>query len=141
MTTACRTTLGLVALGAAAVLGGCAARSARPDPLTFGMVKESLRTGVTTQHDVLSLFGAPNIITRTHDGHESWAYERSAYGSHGWDAGVTALGGGLPGAALAGGVASLWSYDHEASSRTTTVLVTFDPEGRVADYAVQETHF
>jgi hypothetical protein len=32
MTTACRTTLGLVALGAAAVLGGCAARSARPDP-------------------------------------------------------------------------------------------------------------
>jgi hypothetical protein len=125
----------------AAALSACAPRLAAHDPLTFGMVKEQLRAGVTTQEEVLRMFGSPNIITRTRAGEESWAYTRSAYGSSGRSGGITALGGGLAGPALAGGLASFWGYDSEASSRTTTVLVRFDAEGHVADYAAQETVF
>ena len=62
-------------------VAGCAVRTERRDPLTSGMAKEKLVSGVTTQGEVLETFGAPNIITRDREGRESWAYERSRFTS------------------------------------------------------------
>ncbi len=125
----------------AVLVSGCAATRAQRDPVTFGMVKERLQVGITTQDDVLRVFGAPNIITRTREGQESWAYQRSGYSSSERGAAVTAFGGGLPGAGLVGGAGSVWGSTYESGSNMVTLLVRFDPAGRVADYAMQESHF
>lgn len=122
-------------------IAGCAAKVMRRDPLTSGMAKEKLVSGVTTQGEVLEIFGAPNIITRDREGRESWAYERSRFTSSGRGGALALLGGGLPGPALVGGLAHVWGYEADSGSAMTTVVVHFDAEGRVAAFAVQESHF
>jgi len=122
-------------------VAGCAVRTERRDPLTSGMAKEKLVSGVTTQGEVLETFGAPNIITRDREGRESWAYERSRFTSSSQGGALTVLGGGLPGPALAGGLAHVWGYEGDSGSAMTTLVVHFDAQGRVAAFAVQESHF
>ncbi len=46
------------------------------NPLTQGNVQLTLRSGVTTKHEVLETFGAPNVTTRDGEGREVWTYQR-----------------------------------------------------------------
>ena len=59
---------------------GCATSGAsyQRSNLTFGMIKKNLVKGQTDQAEVLSLFGAPNIMTRNKSGEEVWTYDKIA---------------------------------------------------------------
>ncbi len=117
------------------------------------MVKATVKKGKTTQTDVLSTFGAPNIITRDTDGLEVWTYDvqytASAAEAAEWKArgGVSGTGLGVAGTTLVGGGASgggsggRSSAVSQVSSGTFTLMITFDDGEVVKDYRMMSTKF
>jgi hypothetical protein len=49
-----------------------------PSPLSYGMITTTVKKGITTQSDLLGMFGGPNIATLDSDGTETWVYEKTA---------------------------------------------------------------
>jgi len=49
-----------------------------PSKLGYGTVTSTVRKGVTTQAELVELFGSPNIATTDANGVETWVYERTA---------------------------------------------------------------
>lgn len=47
--------------------------------LTVGMIKSQVKKGITSQTDLLNLFGAPNLVTTNTQGKEVWSYNKSSY--------------------------------------------------------------
>ena len=121
--------------------------------LTAGMVKKYIKVGVATQTEIISVFGAPNIITRDKDGNEVWTYDKQSMASASevaeWNAsgGAGAIAGGLAGdAAIGGGVtaggsAGKSSSAGQVSSATFTLMIQFDDSDVVKDYRMMATQF
>ena len=112
----------------------------RPSALTPGAAKKHIKRDVTTQAEVVEIFGTPNIITMR-DGYEMWVYDkvssrqtRSAFGAAG---GGAAWGGsGAGGGGLGGGAGS------STRSETTVMLIVYFGEGDVvSDYKITQTKF
>ena len=140
---------------------GCVSASAPDLPysnhqksnLTAGMVKKYIKPGKTSQSDIISVFGAPNIITRDTDGHEVWTYDRQSMASSAevaaWNSGGTIAGGagGLNGATVIGGAgaaagsAGKNSSASQVSSATFTLMISFDKNDVVRDYRMRATQF
>lgn len=105
-------TLGLLGL----LLLGCATteQPAQKSNLTAGMVKKQIIEGVTTQNDILDVFGAPNIITKNKSGNEVWTYDTISVEKSGeagyWNVVVGGASGGRS----------------SVSTRTFTLMIEFD---------------
>jgi hypothetical protein len=121
--------------------------------LTAGMVKKYVTVGVATQTEIISVFGAPNIITRDKDGNEVWTYDKQSMASAAevaeWNAsgGAGAIAGGLAGdvaiggGATVGGSAGKSSAAGQVSSATFTLMIQFDDKDVVRDYRMMATQF
>lgn len=48
------------------------------NPLTSGQVSLTLKKNQTTQTEVIEVFGAPNLVTSSSNGDESWTYQKHA---------------------------------------------------------------
>lgn len=98
-------------------------------PLTHGNVTLNLKTGETTQAEVLELFGPPNIATINAEGNEVWTYQRHATVSRSTEAYATIvlLGGGTSG--------------FSQSSRTMTLIIKFDALKKVNDFKSMSSNF
>lgn len=87
-----------------------------------------------TGDQVASVLGAPNIVTSNAGGGETWVWDKisteRAYSQS--SGGVNALF--LAGVGSAAGASS-------TSQRTLTVIVKFDPQGRVADFSYRQSSF
>ena len=111
------------------------------DPLSYGMVTSTVEKGVTTQVEIVENFGPPNITSKNKDGEEVWIYDRISNESsnQGW-ADVRrfnvffGLGSGGSG-----------NYKHgsrsASSTRTLTVIVTFNSDTTVKNYSSRATQF
>lgn len=125
----------------------------RPSSLSYGSVTATVKNGVTTQSDLLNLFGGPNISTTDAAGVETWVYERTtsssdtagaqdsknleAFFGAGGAGGPIAIGGGV-----AGGTRSSNDVRRTTSSvRTLTVVVKFNPDKTVKDCSVRASYF
>ena len=125
-------------MGACPALYGCL--QARPSAITPGAAKKHIQRDVTTQAEVVQIFGTPNIITMR-DGYEMWVYDkvssrqtRSAFGAAGGGGGWGSSGAG--GGGLGGGVGS------STRSETTVMLIIYFGEGDVvSDYKITQTKF
>lgn len=127
--------------------------STQKSNLTAGMVKKYVKVGTATQTDVLSVFGAPNIITRDKNGNEVWTYDRQSMASASeiaaWNAGgnATIAAAGLAGTTPVGGVvggggsAEKGSSAGQVSSATFTLMITFDSKDVIRDYRMMATQF
>ena len=96
--------------------------------LTVGTVQREIQKGMAAA-DVAEALGAPNIVTTDEQRREVWIYDRVATER------VHELG-------YAGLI--LFGYSREAGAlnqRTLTVIVKFDAEKRVRDYAYHATRF
>jgi hypothetical protein len=121
-----------IALTAFAVLFllGCASTGpAQKSNLTAGMVKKEIIKGVTTQNDILQVFGAPNIITKNRSGNEVWTYdkvsvERSASSQYGTII-IAGIGGERSG----------------IGTRTFTLMIEFNDNEVVKDYSYRSSAF
>ena len=121
--------------------------------LTAGMVKKYIKVGEATQADILTVFGAPNIITRDKDKNEVWTYDRQSIASASevaeWNTSgrVGAIAGGLVGSTAVGGGASIGgssgkgSTAGQVSSATFTLIIKYDENDVVQDYRMMATQF
>ncbi len=126
-----------VLLGAAMVwLTACAAslQTVSPAPpggekrLTVGTVQQEIRKGMPSAA-VAEALGSPDIVTTDEQGREVWIYDRVAterVQEVGF-AGLILIGYGREAAAV--------------SQRSLTVIVKFDPDKRVRDYAYHASRF
>lgn len=131
----------------AAAASGCTAtqhRAAVQDDtinrISVGTVQREIRVGMSGA-EVITAIGSPNIVSTDADRNEVWVYDKLAtdvvYSSS--EGGVLALIFGS-----AGGVAGAGSVSSGATStsqRTLTVVVNFDAEKRVSDFAYHASRF
>lgn len=143
-------TLSLVA--AALALGGCmsapqhreAARGDIADRLTVGTVQKEIHLGMTGA-EVIAALGAPNIVTTDEERREVWTYDRIAtevvHSSSGFTfspllfgSGGSLVGGGTGGVSQSAGAVS-------RTQRTLTVIIRFDEQKKVRDFAYHASEF
>lgn len=119
-------------------LDGCAtADKDRNSNFTHANVQRVLKKGVTTQQQVIEVFGAPNITTTDANNHEVWTYQKHSVGGESIEAGGGVLGV-VPGAVGAGGSAG---SAYSQSSKTMTLIIKFDEKKVVIDFQSMYSSF
>ena len=116
-------------------LAGCAAKKAEVegDRLTVGKVQGEIRVGLDAAK-VAEILGSPNIVTTDDKRREVWIYDKiSTDISHSEDSG-------------GGGLILVFGYGKSAGSkstnqRTLTVIIKFDEQKKVRDFAYNYTQF
>jgi hypothetical protein len=93
------------------------------------MAKTKIIKGATTQNEILTVFGAPNIVTKNKSGNEVWTYDRMSVESGSSDVYGTAI--------LVGGVGNRTS----TSTRSFTLMIEFDENNVVKDFSYRSSTF
>ena len=110
------------------------------DRLTVGKVQREIRMGMSGA-EVASVLGTPNIVSTDEERREVWVYDRvsttTVYSES--RAGVLALIFGGDGGALGGVGGSAGA--RSTTQRTLTVIVKFDKDARVRDFAYHSSQF
>ena len=118
------------------------------DRLTVGTVQREVRKGMSGA-EVAQVLGSPNIVTTDEEGREVWIYDKIAtdrvYSTSSGGVSALILGGGIAGTTPIGGAVAL-EYGTGAgatstSQRTLTVIIKFDKEGKVRDFAYHASRF
>ncbi len=119
------------------LLPGCASASYqrqqvqddKGDRLTVGTVQRKIVIGMPSA-EVAQVLGAPNVVSTDEERREVWIYDKMAtdvvYSQS--DAGLKFLTVGSSGAA-------------STNQRTLTVVIKFDKDGKVRDFAYHNTSF
>jgi len=113
--------------------------------LSYGLITSRVQKGVTTQADLIELFGGPNITTIDSDGNETWVYEKMASESEMSKTGKYEarrldlfFGLGLYGTRQANGTEGT-KFVH--SIKTLTVIIKFNKDKTVKEYSVRAARF
>jgi len=114
------------------------------DRLTVGTVQREIREGMSGS-EVIEVLGSPNVVTTDEKRREVWVYDKIATESvhSASSGGIAALIFGPIGAGGGGGLGSA-NYSSGASSksqRTFTVIIKFNEQGTVRDFAYHTTRF
>lgn len=138
------------------MLSGCMTtgqhrQAIRDDPgerISAGTVQREIKEGMTSA-DVIQVLGAPNMVTTDEKRREVWVYDRIStehfYSTS--SGGVSALIlGGSAGSSGAGGGGIGFGGSRGAgatstSQRTLTIIIKFDEESRVRDFAYRQSSF
>lgn len=114
------------------------------DRLTVGKVQREIRVGMSGA-EVIKVLGSPNIVTTDDQRREVWTYDKvsteSVYSES--RGGVAALILGVGESAFG---AVVPRYEAGAGARTTTqrtltIIIKFEKDGRVRDFAYHATQF
>ena len=124
-----------------------AARDA-DDRLTVGTVQREIREGMSSA-DVVSVLGSPNMVTTDDQRRETWVYDKIAtetvYSHSSGGVNAMVLGAGVAGTTLlgggGGGNVGRGAGAQSTSQRTLTIIVKFDHESRVRDFAYRSSSF
>lgn len=129
------TTLNLIMVSA--LLSGCApatfhkyqVRDTLKEKVTIGKVQKEIKIGMPSAK-VVEILGPPNLITTDEQRREVWVYDKIAtevvYSES--DAGLKFLTPGSAGAL-------------SSTQRTLTIIIKFDKEGKVRDFAYHASRF
>lgn len=118
------------------------------DRITVGKVQREIRVGMTSA-DVVEALGSPNIVTTDEKRREVWVYDKiateHAYSTTSGGVSALILAGFVGGdAAGGGGVLPGFSKSTGASSttqRTLTIIIKYDEENKVRDFAYRQSTF
>lgn len=118
------------------VLGGCSAPPEAPDvrtdQLTVGKVQGEIKMGMSAAA-VIEVLGSPNIITTDEQRREVWVYDKVS--TERVEAGSSAYG-----TLLIFGARSENSLS-STRQRTLTIIIKYDEEKKVRDFAYNYTQF
>ena len=134
-----KTARGIFIVCCGLLLGGChtaqqhsADVNQAGDRLTVGTVQKEIRVGMTGA-EVAAALGSPNIVTTDDNRREVWIYDKmattTAYSRS--EGGATILVLGVGGSAGA----------QSTSQRTLTVIIKFDENKKVRDFAYHASSF
>jgi outer membrane protein assembly factor BamE (lipoprotein component of BamABCDE complex) len=107
--------------------------SDRNSQLTQGNVQMNVVVGKTTKIQILETFGAPNITTRESSRTEVWTYQRAGQASQ-----ASSVSGGWT-VIFAGSNYSKSGF--ESSSRMITLIIKFNSQDIVSDFASRTSNF
>jgi outer membrane protein assembly factor BamE (lipoprotein component of BamABCDE complex) len=118
------------------------------DRLTVGTVQREIKQGMSGA-DVAQVLGSPNIVSTDEQGREVWIYDKIAtdtvYSNSNGGISSLILGAGPSGGgAIGGGVGGSSSYSSGAASksqRTLTIVIKFDENKKVRDFAYHSSRF
>jgi outer membrane protein assembly factor BamE (lipoprotein component of BamABCDE complex) len=112
--------------------------------LTVGTVQREIRVGLTSA-EVIDVLGAPNVVATDPERNEIWVYDKVAtetvYSSSSGGVAALILGGGGD---VGGG--ALGNVERSAGAtartqRTLTIVIRFDADARVRDFAYRASQF
>ena len=115
---------------------GCTNPPHESDKLTLGLVQATVIKGAN-QTEITKVLGAPNIISKDKQGRETWTYDRISRNSE-------AKSGSMVGAGFFSGFIGAGGTSKSSastSSKSLTVVITFDNNKSVVDYAYQSLEF
>ncbi|MGD2186347.1 MAG: hypothetical protein PVI71_09470, partial [Desulfobacterales bacterium] len=147
---------GLVAIASILSLIGCMSahqhyqqtHGSQERQMTIGIVQKEIRKNMSAAQ-VAEILGSPNIVTTDAGGREVWVYDKiSTDVTYSRDAGglsAILLIGSASGGAAGGGLGS-GNYSHSAGAqsktqRTLTVVIKFDDQNKVRDFAYHSSRF
>jgi hypothetical protein len=116
--------------------------------LTVGTVQRKIQVGMPAS-EVAAVLGSPNIVTTDEKRREVWVYDKiateRAYSTSEGGISTLILGGALVGSGLIGGAVAPHygrSAGAEATSqRTLTVIIKYDEQLKVRDFAYHASRF
>ena len=126
------------------IASGCVslpeAQASSEEKLTVGTVQREIRLGMSGA-EVIEALGSPNIVSTDENRHEVWVWDRISTQVLKNDraGGVLLLGFGPQGGGLVGGTGS--SSSETRTQRTLTIIIKFDEESRVRDFAYHTSRF
>lgn len=147
-----RTSYSVLALLTVTLLAGCQTaalhradvQDSSTDRMTVGRVQKEIRVGMSGA-DVAQALGSPNIVSTDEERREVWIYDKiatdRAYSSSsgGVNALILGFGSGAAGGVGVGGGSSAGASS--TSQRTLTVIIKFDKDGKVRDFAYHTSRF
>ncbi len=114
------------------------------DRLTVGIVQKEVKVGMSGA-GVLEILGSPNIVSTDENRREVWVYDKIAteYAYSNSSGGISSIIFGFPNDVLFGGSGG---YNKNAgaasrSQRTLTIIIKFDDDGKVRDFAYHSSQF
>jgi outer membrane protein assembly factor BamE (lipoprotein component of BamABCDE complex) len=118
------------------------------DRISVGKVQREVRVGMSSA-EVVEVLGSPNMVTTDEKRREVWVYDKiatdHAYSTSSGGISALILGGNVGGSgAVGGGIGSGYSKGSGASStsqRTLTVIIKFDEQNKVRDFAYRQSSF
>ena len=142
----------LVAAMAVVFLSGCmasqhrrAVRDDSGDRMTVGKVQKEIKVGMSGA-EVAQVLGSPNIVSTDEERREVWIYDKisteTAYStSEGGIASLVLISSIADVFLGGGGGASGTSGASSTSQRTLTVIIKFDEDKKVRDFAYHASRF
>jgi len=116
--------------------------------MTLGIVQRDIKIG-TSQTDVASIMGSPNIVTQDADGKETWIYDKvssiTSYNSSGFGIGIGGGGGGWGSHGGGLGLANVGYNTNggtvQSVQKTLTVVLKFDDNHNVSSLSYHMSTF
>ncbi len=127
-----------IVLAGASILSACYSHPASdggagsPTNLTVGKVQGEIKVGIPAS-DVAAILGSPNIVTTDEKRREVWMYDKVSSSS------VDTRNSFRGGLIIVGG--SSQQVQRTSTQKTLTVIIKFDEDKRVRDFAYNYTQF
>ena len=104
----------------------------KSDQLTVGKVQREIKVGMPSS-SVVEVLGSPNVVTTDEERREVWVYDKVSsdvtYSQSNGYATLILLG------------TDRYSGSQSSSQKTLTIVVKFDKEGKVRDFAYHSSKF
>ncbi len=110
------------------------------DRVTVGTVQKEIRIGMSAA-DVARVLGSPNIVTTNNERQETWIYDKISSDVIYSRSSGTIVGLIFGGSGGGAGVGSSSAGSNSSSQRTLTVIIDFDGNNTVRDFAYHTSRF
>ena len=114
------------------------------DRISVGTAQREIKVGMSNA-DVVEVLGSPNMVTTDDQRRESWIYDKisteKVFSTSSGGLGLIFGGIGGPVGGAAGGSFSSGAGAASTTQRTLTIIIKFDAQGHVRDYAYHSSSF
>ncbi|MDD4197561.1 MAG: hypothetical protein PHT96_14320 [Syntrophorhabdaceae bacterium] len=110
------------------------------DKLTVGTVQREIRIGMSSAQ-VVEVLGSPNIVTTDEKGREVWVYDRISTESIYSSSTALILGILAGGSGGGGGLIGQSAGASSTTQKSLTVIIKFDEQKKVRDFAYRSSSF